>query len=846
MNADIASRRNLAFDRAPQRLASLIDQVLNTVPNTTVVLVAQIIHALDAGQDARTQTYNRAIPGIVQQRANAGYRIRVVDMSVVGPNEIDPGSGGVHPTPGGYIHMGDVWANAIRNLPSNWVQPPIGGDPVRPASSAGVNLNANGGPDPNIPPPVFGTSPVRPEVSGTASRAAFAGFQVHDYTCSKFPVASDWGVMGQIAQGFGRDGGWRFNGRYVAAGKVADGLHLDPAGVRLVDMDGDGKADYVHLDAKTGRLVCWINNLPGLYAPAGNNGGVIASGSNWPRESIRLADLDGDGKADYLIIDANTGRVNVYWNGGPDANAPNGWRFIPGGVIATGVPHANWVTLQFPDINGDGRADYVIEGVGGSLGLFMNVGKPGGRDALFIAKGGIATGATSDLSKIRFADFDGDGRDDYGVIDNQGGLTGFLNIRTDKEGIPFFANQGPAKTIAEGITQPPEYIILADMDGDGKDDYVYVDRTGGSGALFLWWNRGNADTSRAMDGLYFADMNNDGLDDYIWVDYETGAPYLFINQGPSDSDPLGWHFNPINNFKPIASGAGPRATVHFADINGDGFADYCTVDLDTGELRAYLNDGPATNEFGWSFSPIGSIASGLGPGKNTRFGDIDGDGYDDYIQLRPNGGATIYRNNWDYRNNQPGNPEYLPFPASVNPSGIGQRPEDISFHDIDGDGKVDYLWTRNTDGAVFAYRNNYPNSPQWLDQGQIFEYASNSNDIISGASTRWATLQDTGRASYIQVNPKNGAIAGFMNICPAGSTVRRPAREGRTCDPKGPKARCSQNQASILSCVCNNGSCKWASLVLCDPSFRCEQTKLNCPIGACCRAVLPVPVRPPP
>ena len=333
--APTARRENLPYDEAPERLAAMIDQIIDAVPDSTVILVAQLTPALDPAQNARTTTFNQAIPGIVRQRADAGVHIRVVDMSVIGQDEIDPDSGGVHPKPEGYRHMGDIWADAIRHLPRDWVQPPVGDDPVRPPDSGGANPDANGGPDPNIPLPDFGSSPVQPADKATVSLAAFNGFQVHENTCSRFPAPSDWGRMGQIAAGFGHDGNWKWSGLFQQQGKVADGLHLDPDGVRLVDMDGvsgvgrciplgmtdglqDGQADYVHIDAATGRLVCYINNLPGLYAPAGNNHGIIASGGGWDRNSIRLADLDGesslgidhecvadstagDGKADYLV-----------------------------------------------------------------------------------------------------------------------------------------------------------------------------------------------------------------------------------------------------------------------------------------------------------------------------------------------------------------------------------------------------------------------------------------------------------------------------------------------------------------------------------------------------------------
>lgn len=108
--------------------------------------------------------------------------------------------------------------------------------------------------------------------------------------------------------------------------------------------------------------------------------------------------------ADYLVVDPDNGSVRVWWNYGTDESWANGWKFVESGQIASGVPHANLQTLRFPDINGDGRADYVYIGEGGSLNHYMNTGSPGGTDVKFHAMGGIATGAVDDISKLVLAD----------------------------------------------------------------------------------------------------------------------------------------------------------------------------------------------------------------------------------------------------------------------------------------------------------------------------------------------------------------------------------------------------------------------------------------------------------
>ncbi|SCB65313.1 unnamed protein product [Fusarium graminearum] len=147
-------------------------------------------------------------------------------------------------------------------------------------------------------------------------------------------------------------------------------------------MNGDGKAE----------------------SGAGNNNAIIGSGLG-PAKTIYLADMNGDGMDDYLVVDPDNGSVRAWWNYDPDESWDNGWKYVPGGEVTSGVPHANLETLRFPDINGDGLADYVYIGEGGSLNHHLNTGSVGGRDVLFHAMGGIAARAASDISKLVFADF---------------------------------------------------------------------------------------------------------------------------------------------------------------------------------------------------------------------------------------------------------------------------------------------------------------------------------------------------------------------------------------------------------------------------------------------------------
>ncbi|KAK2029622.1 hypothetical protein LX32DRAFT_616739 [Colletotrichum zoysiae] len=700
---------------AADRLGKLLDKIIDACPDATV-LVGMIINTCDEKQSPATKEYQQLIPGVVRSRKDSGKHILAADFTTYETSHLQDC---IHPTNDGYKLFGSYWYDFITQIPKDWIEKPVGDDPDEDGD--------NGGLDKNIPAPDWGADPVTPTTPQKVGDAYLNARPVETYTCNAKPI---WEAGGQIALGnVGRNGDWKYKKNWVEAGKVADGLKRDPRYVRLHDMNGDGKADYVWIDPDTGEIRCWINNLPEPWSKAGTNDDIIGSGAG-PADSIFIA------LEDYMVVNKNNGAVKIWWNYGPDDGWANGWKFVEGGEIASGVPHANWETLRFPDINGDGRADYVYIGEGGALKHHLNTGSVGGQDVLFLAQGGIATGAVDDISRLVFAD----------------------------EGVPLYIDQGPAKTLADGISQKPESIRLADLDGDGKDDYAYID---GDGAIWLWYNRGSGDTSMLIDSLRFADMDGDGTDDYVWLDPVTGAPTVYTNYGyNTDDKAFGYQWIPLNDGKPIASGAAPASHVTFGRINGDNKADYIVVDPKSGKLSVWLNEGQSDNSpDNWKWVEVDVDASGLGPGKNVRIADIDGDGWDDYIMLNKKGGTTIYRNMFM---NPSEEHSWKPLPEA-DAEGISQRPEEISFHDINGDGKADYVWTRPHDGAVFAWYNNYPNQPAWLPQGQI------AQGWTSGRFVKWASMYQKRfkklakpSTSYLAVRPSDGALAVWFNGCRFG------------------------------------------------------------------------------
>ena len=114
------------------------------------------------------------------------------------------------------------------------------------------------------------------------------------------------------------------------------------------DIDGDGKTDLIVWRATTGTWY-WLTSSTG-YAPA--SGGVKQWGNQSLGDVPMLGDLDGDGKDDLVVWRASTGNWHYL-------TSSTGYAYASAGVKQWGSQAAGDVP-KLADMDGDGKADLVV------------------------------------------------------------------------------------------------------------------------------------------------------------------------------------------------------------------------------------------------------------------------------------------------------------------------------------------------------------------------------------------------------------------------------------------------------------------------------------------------------
>jgi lysophospholipase L1-like esterase len=241
----------------------------------------------------------------------------------------------------------------------------------------------------------------------------------------------------------------------LTSAQMNDDLHPNDAGYLRMAQALDPALDQAFTDG-------WLPGHP--QRGAGTEAGT---------GKVRWADFDGDGRADYLTV-ASSGAVSVYLNRGGDGHG--GWEVL--GQVATGTT-TDPTRARFADFDGDGRADYLTIASSGAVSVQLNHGGDGhgGWEVL----GQVATGTTTDPAGVRFADLDGDARADYVTIAATGALTTYLNRGGDGHG-----SWLPYGQVATGLTTDASRVALADATGGGNADYLITDPVSNAATCYSW------------------------------------------------------------------------------------------------------------------------------------------------------------------------------------------------------------------------------------------------------------------------------------------------------------------------------------------------------------------------
>ncbi|WP_433790726.1 FG-GAP-like repeat-containing protein [Actinoplanes sp. CA-252034] len=276
----------------------------------------------------------------------------------------------------------------------------------------------------------------------------------------------------------------------------------------------------------------WVGTVtkPVVVLPA-HRGDVHAGSGRW-------ADFDGDGKDDYLVIQ-DSGSVDAYLNRGAGSA---GWLSL--GQVARGV--TDRAKVRFADFDGDNKDDYIVIQDSGAIDVYLNRG--GDQAGGWLLRSKVATGVTSDRTKVRFADFDGDGKDDYQIVQDNGAVEVYLNRGGDGTG--GWVVRGK---VASGLSTDRTKVRFHDFDGDRKDDYLLFDDNGGVIVYFNrggdgaggWVNRGKIASGLTTDRtkVRFQDFDGDRKDDYVLLDDVSGDPAaVYLNRGGDGAG--GWEVVP--------------------------------------------------------------------------------------------------------------------------------------------------------------------------------------------------------------------------------------------------------------------------------------------------------------
>ena len=325
---------------------------------------------------------------------------------------------------------------------------------------------------------------------------------------------------------------------------------------------------------------------------------------------------------------------------------------------------------------------------------------PGGGSAALAPR--LDLPAMDGPGQVAYADLDGDGRPDLVVASGNQGISIYQNLSTN--GTVTAASFAPPVNIP--LPTGLQAMIVADVDGDGKLDILFLNRNSSQVAILknistpglLTTNSFAAPVAFATGsdprGVAVQDLDGDGKPEIIVANWGDSTVSVLHNTGA-----VGLTTNSFAAAVTFAVGANPQSLA-VADLDGDGKPDVVTANNNYGTTNSVsiLRNTSTTGNI--SFAPSVGL-TGMPTCYGIAVADLDGDGkLDIVVSSFINGQAvSVYRNM-----SSPGSLTINSFAPNVDFSAGGWG-NAVAISDLDGDGKPDIAVVTQLPDHLSIFKN---------------------------------------------------------------------------------------------------------------------------------------------
>ena len=294
----------------------------------------------------------------------------------------------------------------------------------------------------------------------------------------------------------------------------------NPSGiVAVADIDGDGKPDMVVVNRSTNTFSILKNTSSSLTIGKTSFASKVDFATDSTPSFVTIGDLDGDGKQDIVIVNMFTNKISVYRNTSTIGTINAASFAAKVNFIADTISMPTSVAIG--DLDGDGKPELVVtNSFSNSISILKNTAHVGNIDSTSFAPSIDFTTGLGPVS-VAISDINGDGKPDLIVSDFDAKTISVLkNISTSGS----ITKTSFAAKVDFKVGTCPNALTTGDLNGDGKPDIIVL-------------NQANSTISILQNVSKLGVIDSTSLSSQIVLPSNGSSPY-FVSVGNVDSDSL--------------------------------------------------------------------------------------------------------------------------------------------------------------------------------------------------------------------------------------------------------------------------------------------------------------------